>query len=135
MLRGLGSSLAATSGYVVLDPPRCAVCRRAVARPSPRPSSAARRYTDGGTPITSVKELDAELDRIAEQGYAIDDEEYLPGLVCIAVLVPGGSERSNLCVATQAPVLRIDKDSATKLLPALRRAAAALADIEREGNQ
>lgn len=85
--------------------------------------------------ITSVKELDAELDRIAEQGYAIDDEEYLPGLVCIAVLVPGGSERSNLCVATQAPVLRIDKDSATKLLPALRRAAAALADIEREGNQ
>lgn len=84
--------------------------------------------------ITSLKKLNAELDAIAEQGYAIDDEEYLPGLVCIAVLVPGEGERSNLCVATQAPVLRIDTKSATKLLPALRKAAAALSDIEREGN-
>lgn len=85
--------------------------------------------------ITSIEDLDAELDRIAEQGYAIDDEEYLPGLVCIAVLVPAGSERSNLCVATQAPVLRVDSSSAPGLLPALRRAAEALADIEQEGNQ
>jgi len=51
------------------------------------------------------------------------------------VLVPGEGERSNLCVATQAPVLRIDRSSATKLLPALRKAASALADIEQEGNR
>lgn len=85
--------------------------------------------------ITSLEQLDAELETIAAQGYAIDNEEYLPGLVCIAVLVPGAGERSNLCVATQAPVLRVDTASATKLLPALSRAASALSDIEQEGTR
>ncbi|WP_265445202.1 IclR family transcriptional regulator [Flexivirga meconopsidis] len=93
-----------------------------------------QRYTPNT--ITDLAEFGAELDRIAAQGYAIDNEEYLPGLVCVAVLVPGGRERSNLCVAAQAPVLRVAPDAAAEqLLPPLRKAAEALREIEREGNR
>ena len=42
----------------------------------------------------------------------IDDEEFLPGLLCLAVLVPGRTGRSNLCVAVQAPMMRARRPKA-----------------------
>ena len=45
----------------------------------------------------------------------------------MAVLVPSDSGRSNLCVAVQAPVIRLPREKAESVLPALRRAAQALA--------
>ncbi|TWP36037.1 IclR family transcriptional regulator [Leekyejoonella antrihumi] len=84
--------------------------------------------------ITGLEALEAELDRTRERGYALDDEEYLPGLVCFAVLVPAEHGRSNLCVAAQAPALRMSADNADDVLPALREAAAALAEVEHEGS-
>lgn len=89
-------------------------------------------FTD--TTITSLEALDRELDLVSEQGFAIDDEEYVPGLVCIAVLVPSRTERSSLCLAMQAPAVRVSKDSAPDHLPALRAAAQKIATIEREGS-
>lgn len=81
--------------------------------------------------ITDFDRLQAEIDHAREDGYAIDDEEFLPGLVCIAVLVPAADgARSNLCVAAQAPVMRLTAAKAPQLLPALRRAADALSRIE-----
>jgi IclR family transcriptional regulator, acetate operon repressor len=53
--------------------------------------------------------------------------------VCVAVLVPSDAGRSNLCVAVQAPVVRLTTDKAVALLPALQRAAAAISRIETEG--
>jgi IclR family transcriptional regulator, acetate operon repressor len=44
--------------------------------------------------------------------------------------VPVNEGRSNLCVAVQAPMVRVTKERALAMLPALRRAAAALAQIE-----
>jgi len=84
--------------------------------------------------ITDLEELEAELDLIHDRGYAVDDEEYLPGLVCFAVLVPTDHGRSNLCVAAQAPAVRMSVDSADDVLPALREAATALAEVEHEGS-
>lgn len=78
--------------------------------------------------ITSLDDLEEELARVRREGFAMDDEEFLPGLICVAVLVPGG--RSNLCIAAQAPVVRLPAERAPDLLPALRRAAAAVGDIE-----
>jgi IclR family acetate operon transcriptional repressor len=80
--------------------------------------------------ITDFARLEVEIQRSRDLGYAIDDEEFLPGLVCIAVLVPAAAGRSNLCVAAQAPVMRLAPDQAPRLLPALRRAAEALGRIE-----
>jgi IclR family transcriptional regulator, acetate operon repressor len=84
--------------------------------------------------ITDVDKLEAEIKRVRRDGYALDDEEFLPGLVCIAVLVPGSTGRSNLCVAAQAPVMRLTPDKALQLLPALQRAATALSRIEAEAS-
>lgn len=83
--------------------------------------------------ITDLDRLEEELDQIRRDGYAVDREEFLPGLVCLAVLVPTDQGRSNLCVAVQAPVMRLAVEDAVTLLPALRRAAAAISQIETEG--
>jgi IclR family transcriptional regulator, acetate operon repressor len=82
--------------------------------------------------------LEAEIQLVKKQGYALDDEEFLPGLVCLAVLVPRPnvspkpslSLSSNLCIAVQAPVMRVSVDKAVQWLPNLQRAAAALSQID-----
>ena len=74
--------------------------------------------------------LERELETVRRNGYAIDDEEFLPGLLCVAVLVPSPAGRSNLAVAIQAPIMRLTHEKALHFLPALQRAAQALAAIE-----
>jgi IclR family acetate operon transcriptional repressor len=83
--------------------------------------------------ITDLDGLQAQLDEVRRDGYAVDDEEFLPGLVCVAVLVPTEHGRSNLCVALQAPIIRLTAEKAVELLPALRGAAQAMSEIESEG--
>lgn len=100
-------------------------------------SSAQRDRLLGHAPLTRFTpstrtdraELEAELARVRAQGYAVDDEEFLPGLVCVAVLVPREGARSNLGVAVQAPVMRLTPDGAPGVLPALRDAADRLARL------
>lgn len=80
--------------------------------------------------ITTLSALEEELKVVRKQGYAIDNEEFLQGLMCVGVLVPCESGRSNLCVAVQAPIMRLTPDKALGMLPPLRRAATALGRIE-----
>lgn len=82
--------------------------------------------------ITDLDELEEELARVRRDGFAVDDEEFLPGLICVAVPVPspGRAGRSALCIAVQAPVVRLPLGRALDLLPALQRAAHAVGDIE-----
>lgn len=84
--------------------------------------------------VTDLDRLERQLERVREVGYAIDDEEFLPGLVCAAVLVPTDSGRSNLCVAVQAPAMRMSARAAIAHLPALQHAASAMSRIEAEGS-
>jgi DNA-binding IclR family transcriptional regulator len=89
------------------------------------------RYT--ANTLTDPEALEREIRSVRDAGYGLDREEFLPGLLCIAVLVPrpdGG--RSNLSVAVQAPVIRMDEHKAPEILPALRRAADELAAIDAE---
>ena len=44
--------------------------------------------------VTEVEKLDAELSEISYRGFALDRQEYLEGLVCLAVLVPNEVGRS-----------------------------------------
>lgn len=86
--------------------------------------------------VTNLARLEREIQRVQADGFALDNEEFLPGLLCIAVLVPaaGGasspSNVSNLCIAVQAPSVRLSADKAKRLLPALQRAARALGGID-----
>ncbi|WP_162585861.1 IclR family transcriptional regulator [Variovorax sp. RA8] len=80
--------------------------------------------------LTDLDALEREIQRVRKDGCAFDNEEFLPGLLCIAALVPSESGPSNLCIAVQAPVMRMDMEKAKKLLPALQRAALALSRID-----
>lgn len=89
------------------------------------------RYTKNT--ITSLEELEKEIELVKAQGYAFDNEEFLPGLFCVAVLVPrSDGSRSNMAVATQAPIMRMTSATALKALPALQDAAQALMKIDSE---
>jgi DNA-binding IclR family transcriptional regulator len=83
--------------------------------------------------ITQLAKLEREIERVRREGYALDDEEFLPGLMCVAVQVPNADDPqapSNLCIAVQAPVMRLNAAKAKQLLPAVRRAALALSRID-----
>ncbi|MEW6479936.1 MAG: IclR family transcriptional regulator [Pseudomonadota bacterium] len=84
------------------------------------------RYT--ATTLDSREALEAEFRRIRKDGYSVDAEEFVEGLVCVAVPVPaqhGGIPRC--AVALQAPVARMSLAQAIERLPRLQAAAQALA--------
>ena len=83
------------------------------------------RFTDNT--ITDPKKLKAELDRIRSESVAVDKEEYLDGLVCVAVPVMLGDGRLCASVAVQAPVARLSIARALEYVPLLKRAAEILA--------
>ncbi len=82
--------------------------------------------------LTDPNLLGRELADVAAQGYGLDREEFLPGLVCVAVPVPPADTtgRAALCVALQAPAVRLSIPQALAWLPALQRAAQALGRLE-----
>src|SRR5574337_162071 len=82
------------------------------------------------TTNTDLDRLEREIARVRKNGYALDEEEFLPGLMCIAVLVPRETGPSNLCVAIQAPTIRATPEKARQWLPARRRAAQAIGGID-----
>ncbi len=100
--------------------------------PSPRrqrllQSLELRRYTDGT--ITDRARLEAELRQIRKEQVSFDREEYLVGVVCMAVPVLGKNGETLAALAIQAPEVRMNVSTARGHLPALRRAAAELAKI------
>lgn len=75
--------------------------------------------------ITSVTDLNRDLKAIVARGYAIDDEEYNPGVRCIAAPVFGIDGSVAGCIGVSSPVLRMDvakvPDVAAQLIDAARR--------------
>lgn len=72
-----------------------------------------------------------ELKNIRRDGHALDREEYLAGLVCLAVPIFRRKGRLRFCVAAlaiQAPVTRLPQQQILTKLPVLQNAAEALAD-------
>ena len=109
-------------------PPAASCCWRCCT-PARRPARRSRKLAAGrASPINTIvdrRRLDTELAAIRRAGLATDNEEYLAGLVCVAVPVTAGG-RVAACVAVHAPVARMPLASAMGHLPALRRAAQAL---------
>ncbi len=82
-----------------------------------------------GNTLTTFEALEQELEQVREQGYAFDNEEFLPGLLCLGVLVPAPNGNSNMGLAVQAPIMRFSKEKALSFLPKLQAAVAAIARI------
>lgn len=82
------------------------------------------------TTITDQDALLRELAEICANGYALDRQEFMSGLVCIAVPIFHKKEHSQSCVAAlaiQAPVTRMVEDDLLTKLPVLQKAATELA--------
>lgn len=84
------------------------------------------RFTDHT--ITDLAALEAELGRTRAERIGIDNEEYLDGLVCVAVPVYDGAGKLAAALAVQAPTARFSLEQARAQVPVLMQAAAALGE-------
>lgn len=79
------------------------------------------------TTLTTRAALEDELAQIKRQGYAVDAEEFVDGLVCVAVPVSLPGSRAVRCaVAVQAPSVRTPLQHILLQVPRLKEAALAL---------
>jgi DNA-binding IclR family transcriptional regulator len=78
--------------------------------------------------ITSRKDLDVHLETILAKDYSVDNEEFLLGLVAVAVPIRDAAGNVVAALACHAPVARMPVAKAIKLLPHIRIAAAKLAE-------
>ncbi|ARC37343.1 IclR family transcriptional regulator [Paracoccus yeei] len=73
--------------------------------------------------MTDRHQLHEELRRIRQQGYATDSEEWVPGMIAVAVPVLGSSGQLIATVSFHAPVQRLTLAEGLKYLPDLQAAA------------
>jgi IclR family transcriptional regulator, acetate operon repressor len=73
--------------------------------------------------LSDPGKLSRELDEIRQRGYSCDNEEYLPGISCLAVPVRDSDSRVVAAVAVHAPTSRMTVEQALEFLPTLREAA------------
>ena len=73
--------------------------------------------------VDTVPALEAECKRISERGYALDDEEFITGLVALAVPVRDAQGAVRAALAVHAPKARLSVAAAQARLPAMLAAA------------
>lgn len=79
------------------------------------------RLTDNS--LTEVTALQRECDQIARVGYSLDREEFIVGLVAIAVPVRDAAGQVRAALAIHAPRARMSVEQAESYLPAMHAAA------------
>ena len=65
--------------------------------------------------ITEGAQLELHMDQVRRQGYAVDDEEYTPGVRCIAAPVYGFSGRLAGAIGISGPTGRVTYDNLSEL--------------------
>ncbi len=78
---------------------------------------------------TALKALREEIERIRNDGYAEDNEEFIEGMVAMAVPVLDPNERLVSTLALHAPTPRLSLPKVRKHLPRLRCAADELSKL------
>ncbi len=79
--------------------------------------------------LTEIDALRAECDQIAAQGYSLDREEFIDGLLAAAVPVRDADGEVRAGLAVHAPTSRMSVDQARGHLPALHDAAARISRL------
>lgn len=77
--------------------------------------------------ITDRQLLAGELDRIRATGYAVDNEEYVVGVACVAVPVRDASGHAVAAVAIHAATARLPLARAIEFVPQMNEAAQQIA--------
>lgn len=81
-----------------------------------------------GAPIQDLPSLQSTLATVRELGFAVDDQEYTPGLRCVAVPIHDADQQVIAALSAAIPLTRA---SDQQLQVALRAIAAASIDIAR----
>jgi IclR family acetate operon transcriptional repressor len=76
--------------------------------------------------FTDPEEFLAELGRVRELGYAVDEGEQEVGVRCVAVVVPGSTLR--LAISVSGPAPRMTDELLVEAVPVLQEAARSLGD-------
>jgi len=79
--------------------------------------------------LMDVQALNDELDATAERGYALDNEEYIDGMVALAVPITDEDNRLYATLSFHAPCMRISFAAVTDFLPQIRKASANLSTL------
>lgn len=77
---------------------------------------------------TDVEELETRLKRIADDELSVDDEEFIQGMVSVAVPVYDQAGRIQASLAIHAPRLRHTIDSLREWVPRMRHISSSLQD-------
>ena len=85
--------------------------------------------------ITDAETLEADLAEIAARGYSTDNEEFIDGMVAVAVPVAGGDGRLLATLSIFAPAVRMSLDAAIDWVPELRKAANDLSAVLTVGDE
>lgn len=73
--------------------------------------------------ITDLGKMEQELEKIRQQGYAVDNEEHEPNVRCIAVAIRNWAGEPVAAISISAPAARLNDEVMASLLPLLRTAA------------
>jgi IclR family transcriptional regulator, acetate operon repressor len=78
--------------------------------------------------LADLRSLESEFTKIRHDGYAVDDEEYLLGICCLAVPVLNDAEQVVAAIAVHGPSTRVNFPDALVHIDALRNAADAISN-------
>ncbi|HSV77684.1 MAG TPA: IclR family transcriptional regulator C-terminal domain-containing protein [Ramlibacter sp.] len=80
--------------------------------------------------LTAVDDILRAVQAVREQGFAVSDEEYEPGLRSVAVPVPSATGRAEVAMTVSVHSAQVSVEETTaRLLPALQRGAQALSTL------
>ncbi|MWK35425.1 helix-turn-helix domain-containing protein [Actinomadura sp. J1-007] len=110
--------------------PHCTGVGKALLAQLPEPKARellSRTGMPANTPhtFTDPDALVAELARVREQGYALDDEEQEVGVRCVAVPLPGAPALTALSVS--GPSARMTREAVADVVPIMRNVAESFA--------
>jgi DNA-binding IclR family transcriptional regulator len=84
-----------------------------------------KRYTE--RTVVDPDKIEEELKRVRAKQVGLDVEEFLPGLIGLAVPVFDSQNRMCATVSMHAPTARLNVEQVLACVPALRHAAGAIA--------
>lgn len=77
---------------------------------------------------TAPAGLFADLDRVRQRGWALDDEERHPGMRCVAAAIVNARGVGVAGVSVSGPTARLDEETVGAFGPLVRRAAARISE-------